>query len=356
MLFKTLHKIKMVVIITTIFFISRPLSAHSMLHNQSGIWVVRHNLYSKQAIDETISKIVELGSKTIYLQVRGRGYSLYDSALEPKSPNIKEDFDPLTYFISRAKPYGLEIHAWINTYLLWTAPDDPVSKLHVYHQHPDWFERAIKKSPYYKTRNIYLSPHLTAVNDFLLSMIEELVSNYNLEGVHLDYVRYLDKYNGYHEKAVEQFYSIYALPKENLADNKFWIDFRSLKVTGLVESVYDRIKAINPEVKLSTAVKPNPQVARKEFGQDWQAWLGNGIVDYVVIMNYAKNHYDFIQNLNIINRACDSEKVYCGIALYNKNMDAIIDQIKSAKKLGFPNIVLFSYDSIIENNWLKKGG
>ena len=354
MLFKIFQKLKMVVFVTTIFFICSPLIANSILEKQSGIWVVRHNLYSKKAIDKTISTIVELGIETIYLQVRGRGYALYHSAIEPPSPKIKDDFDPLAYFIAQAKPYNLTVHAWINTYLLWTAPKDPVDVSHLYHKHPEWFEVAIKQSPYYQTRNVYLSPHLKAVNDYLLTLIQELIRNYDLDGIHLDYIRYLDKYCGYHKKALDQFYAIYAVLPGNLfklINNEFWISFKSMKVTGLVESINKQIKKNDPDIKLSVAVKPDPNLARRDFGQNWRLWLNRDIVDYVVIMNYATDHYDFIKSLNIINKEFDSKNVYCGIALYNKNINTIIDQIKSAKKLGFDKIVLFSYDSIIENKW-----
>ncbi len=359
MLFKIFHKLKMVVIVTTIFFIGNNLHAAAALKGQSGIWVVRHNLHSKQAIDKTIAAIVEMDIETVYLQVRGRGYALYNSTIAPKSPKIREEFDPLTYFINRAKPYNLKIHAWINTYLLWTAPDDPVSEKHLYHTHPEWFEVAIKNSPFYKTRNVYLSPHLTEVNEHITSLIQELVQNYDLHGIHLDYVRYLDKYHGYHEKAINRFHSIYTLPKGDLfklVENEFWIDFKSMQVTSLVESIQGTIKADNPDMVLSTAVKPDPALAKSDFGQNWRYWLEKDLVDYVIIMNYTADHYDFIQNLNIINRECDSKKVYCGVALYNKNMTAIRNQIQSAKKLGFDKIVLFSYDSILENKWLKTGG
>ncbi len=188
----------MVVIFTTIFFISLELFGNDIYKNHQGLWVVRHNLKSKKSIDFLIKNILQLKIKNIYLQIRGRGYAYYNSQIEPKSPDVAPDFDPLQYFLSKIEPYDIHTHAWINTYLLWTAPNAPAQSEHLFFKHPEWFEKTINPSKIETQKYIYLSPHLNDVNIYLIKLIDELISNYELDGIHLDYVRYNNNFFHFH--------------------------------------------------------------------------------------------------------------------------------------------------------------
>ena len=78
----------------------------------------------------------------ILVQVRGRGDAYYQSDLVPKTHLIKDvDFDPLAYLIPKAKEKGIHVHAWVNTYLLWSSRVKPVQKGHLLHTNPEWLDQ-----------------------------------------------------------------------------------------------------------------------------------------------------------------------------------------------------------------------
>ena len=78
----------------------------------------------------------------ILVQVRGRGDAYYKSDIVPKSHLLKDvNFDPLAYLIPKAKEKGINIHAWINTYILWSSDKKPVQPNHLFHTNPNWIDQ-----------------------------------------------------------------------------------------------------------------------------------------------------------------------------------------------------------------------
>ena len=76
-------------------------------------------MISEKNIDEMVQYAVLNRFNNIIVQVRGRGDAFYNSKFVPKSTLIKDlDFDPLAYLLPIAKKKGLEVHVWLNTYLL----------------------------------------------------------------------------------------------------------------------------------------------------------------------------------------------------------------------------------------------
>ncbi len=342
-----MNTFKMVVLIATIFFICKPGYGLDAIKQQHGIWVIRHNLYDKARIQKTIQNIQKLQIKDVYLQVRGRGYAYYNSSIEPISPSIKDDIDPLQYFLTLAKQHDLKVHVWINTYLLWTSPNTPSNKNHLYYTRKNWREKTIGPQTTDDIQYIYLSPHLTAVNNHIFLLVKEIVDNYDIAGIHLDYVRYRNQYYGFHESGVAEYFTAFQKQRVGqLINNKQWIHFKSYKINQLVEDIYQYTSQKN--VLLSAAVKPNPTAALKYFSQDWPTWIDKGYIDYVVLMNYSKNMEQFIKNLKDVQQNYDTNRVYCGIGLWNKSLQKINRQLGLTKQYGINKIVLFSYDTVVE--------
>ena len=339
----------MVVIFTTIFFVFNNAYALENIVNQNGIWIVRHNIKSKASIDKVIGNLEKLQIKNAYVQIRGRGYAYYDSAIEPKAPGIEPGLDPLQYFIFKAFEKNIKVHAWINTYLLWTNLKNPQNKNHLYFKHKEWFEVSTTKDENKSVRNIYLSPQLLNVNLYLRTLVEEIVDKYYIDGIHLDYVRYFDENSGYNQQGLQNF--LINMNENKLCKTQEWIDYKANTVDDLVSNISELIKIQNKKISFSAAVKPNPTKAYYSFGQNWVKWLKNDWVDHVVLMNYTNNVQIFTQNLSLVKMDCDIDRVYCGIGLWNKSKEVIQDQIFQSKKLGFHKLVLFSYDTVLEKKW-----
>ena len=103
----------------------------SDLHTRC-LWVVRESMYNEKMVNDAIVYAYQAGYDIVYVQVRGRGYSFYESNIVPKHPKIKTDFDPLQYAITLGKGLGIEVHAWMNTYILWSSKYPPENLDHIY--------------------------------------------------------------------------------------------------------------------------------------------------------------------------------------------------------------------------------
>lgn len=378
-------KIRVDIIITLIFFIfiSNVFGEKPYFQNRC-LWVVRYTLTSKTSIDEMLQFAVQYNFNHIFVQVRGRGDSLYRSFWVPRSEILKDDaFDPLEYVIQEGHKLQLNIHVWVNVYMLWSAEKNPVDEHHLFNRHPDWVDAVKEESDKYLNTDerlatddsgqegFYLAPNHPRVNPYLLAVFKELVNNYNLDGVHLDYVRYKNEFHGYNPFGKEQFRSEYKSQNNFHSEvsqnilNKEWDSDYLMKreesllhsITELVLKLNSFIKKSNREITLSAAVKPNIEMAKMLYFQEWDMWLSGGLIDWVLVMNYSSNFQIFVDNISVIEKQMSKNeinKIVMGVALYNQTPENALKKIKYSYDAGFRGIALFSYNIITEHiNMMK---
>lgn len=303
----------------------------------------------------------------ILVQVRGRGDAYYESDLVPKSHLIQDkDFDPLAYIIPKAKEKGIQVHAWVNTYLLWSSRVKPVQKDHVLFTNPEWLDqdnrvpmdvnKEMRKFNGGQNGNegFYLSPNHPKVNSYLLSVFKDLIENYELDGLHLDYVRFHDSEYGLNPGAIAYYRKhngLSANPTE-ISEASIWSDHRRKSVTDLVRETKNLIESTRPHMALTAAVKPNLYQARERFYQEWDVWLAAGYLDKAVVMNYAKDLKDFAANIDIMYDNLPSKyrkKIVMGIATYNQPARHVVDKVKYTRVTRFNGISFFSYNVMVKN-------
>ena len=78
-------------------------------------------MISKEKIDQAMAFAYSSGYNNVFVQVRGRGDASYNSNIITKYHKIEDDFDPLAYALLLGKSYGIKVHAWVNTYILWSS-------------------------------------------------------------------------------------------------------------------------------------------------------------------------------------------------------------------------------------------
>ena len=348
------------------------------------LWIVRDSMKSKAEIDSAMIHAYKAGYDVVFLQVRGRGDAFYDSKIVSKNDLIDKDFDPLAYAISLGHTIGLEVHAWVNCYILWSSKYKPKSKEHLYYTQTNWTESDLHgkmdwrinlkspKSPQWE--GIYLSPLHPEVNLYLREVYKELIDNYNIDGIHLDYIRFQDEFYGYNPRGRAEFENIYNIdPRDivrgiistrygwtqNFVDsmNVAWNSFREDKVTELVNYIHEDIKNSGKAIELSAAVKPNIIIARERWFQDWQSWLEKDIIDFVVPMNYFPKIKDFNMSVQIMKNNLSRKelnRVYMGISTYNQDAQSAADKVLMSRLNGFHAVSIFSYDSHKHNlDWFQ---
>ena len=348
--------------IALIFFISiSNLFGEKLYFQNRCLWVVRYSLASKSLIDEMLRFAVQYNFNHIFVQVRGRGDSLYRSSWIPQSEVlIGDEFDPLEYVIQEGHKLQLNVHVWVNVYMLWSAEKHPVDKHHLFYRHPDWLDAVKEESSKYlytdkrsttdasSKEGFYLAPNHPSVNPYLLAVFKELLNNYNLDGIHLDYIRYKNEFHGYNPVGIKQFKSQYntkhnfdsgysqtVIREESYKDSLIKREeFLLNSITELVLKLNSLMKNSNREMMLSAAVKPNIEMAKKLYFQEWDMWLSGGLVDWVLVMNYDPNYQTFMDNITAIeNQMSKNEinKIVMGVALYNQTPENALKKIKLNK-------------------------
>ena len=327
------------------------------------LWVVRDALRTTEEIDRLLDRALIAGASGLVVQVVGRGEAYYDSDLLPPA-----DFtgceDPLGYLAFRARPMGLEVHAWVNAFLVWSAPRMPADPSHVVLAHPQWLmtDREGRSTLDYSPQEreaaglvgATLSPAEPGVRELLGGVAAELAAGYDLDGIHLDYIRYPGGSFGFEPRARALFVfhrgvdpagsgrSRYSISDEDAAE---WSRWRSAMVTQTVETVSAAVRRVDPFLELSAAVIADPWAAEGSFSCPWRDWLRSGLIDMAYPMAYAADP-ESAQRLARMDTAVRPENVIYGIACYNQTVTEAWPAAATALENGAAGICVFSLNSL----------
>lgn len=327
-------------------------------------WVVRDGLTSPEEVDQLLERAQLSGANGVVVQVVGRGEAYYQSDVLPQA-EFSGFTDPLDYVIMRAGPMGLEVHAWVNAFLVWSAPWDPESSDHVYHAHPEWFTSHLsgRSSRLYSQEEAEavglvggtLSPAYPEVREYIADIAAEIAQNYNVAGIHLDYIRYPNSSFGYSSGEQERFFLDTGLDIDNYPGE--WSLWKKEQVTQTVETVRAVLRSVAPDVILSCAVMANPHSAAEEFSCDWRYWLEAGFIDMAFPMAYTSDPARALE-LAAVTTAQHPDKVVYGIGVWNQTVSNALQGARRALDLGAAGVCVFSLNSLpsggeqlLRNHW-----
>ncbi len=341
------------------------------------LWVVRYSLTSPGRVDRVVEIATQINVNTLLVQVRGRGDAYYRSDLAPRAEEIEAappGFDPLMRLIERAHAQGLEVQAWINVYLVWSAGSLPRSALHVVNAHPEWIsvrangQRLVEMVPEEfeeeRLEGMYLAPGNPEVRRHLRDLVREIVTRYPVDGIHLDYVRYPEPDVGYDSATRTAFMREFGVDPAQLEapDSTFlavvgadaipdlrarWMQWKREQVTALVRDIRNDLDLINPKLKLTAAVIADQTAALNRYLQEWPTWLRDGIIDAAIPMCYSQSTTTVVRQVAAARSIPTERHLYAGIAIYNEGARDAADKIRRARDLGVDGIALFSYDALI---------
>ncbi len=241
-------------------------------------------------VEKLVTDAKRANVNTLIVQVRKRGDAYFNKSIEPRASDIQGpiDFDPLDYLLRLAHSATprIEVHAWLNVYF--TGESSLVYSLH---------GKAWGNKTNDGVTSGFLDPGVPEVAIYTHRVFIAVVRNYDVDGVHLDYVRYPGATWGYSPAAVA-LYNIQTGTSRgpDPADSK-WQAWRRARVTAFVRDLSHEIKLEKPQLKLSGALicyGGGPAdasgwsltAAYTSVLQDWRSWLVNGYLDFGVPMNY----------------------------------------------------------------------
>lgn len=289
---------------------------------------------------------------TVLFQARAQGSVFYKSEIEPKSSyfNHADNFDPLAFAIDECHKRGLECHAWIITY--------PMEKAQMEYTGRGKRRKGVpiaNKPDYYKFVNgtWYLDPGRPETKKLIVSIVSEIVSNYDVDGVHFDYIRYPSNTGKFPDEDTFKKYG----NGENLAD------WRRGNINQLVTEVYDTVKSIKKWVQVSSSplgryrvlpVSPNDGWTGYEIVfQDAGHWMQAGKHDLMFPMMYyrGRNFYPFLNDW-VTNS--NGRTIVPGLGVYqmdelNWPLQDITDQMKYIRENKVKGAAYFRVGNLLSN-------
>ncbi len=328
------------------------------------LWVPIWELTSQGKIDTLFQDIRGHNFNQFLVQVRYRGDAAYipnriDSSFannEVRYHGIKDpDFDPLSYIIEQAEKRKIEVHAWLTTFIITGHDLTRLDSSHVYFQHPEWVTSNFTKisMKHNDDMGAFLDPGIPAVQNYTLNVILDIVTNYQLDGIHLDYIRYPGMYFGFNELAKATYKS-----EVKYQDAASWLRWKNDQITRFVARVSQSAKEISPNLILSAAVFPGINEALEKYSQDWMFWLEKGYIDIAYTMSYTTSTERLQSDLTFTNNFGLTEKIVVGLRAWNHGNSYSAEQIRQkiniVNAMNYAGYALFSYTGIRQENYLKK--
>ena len=230
----------------------------------------------KQELIDILDRLKKSGVNTILLQTRIRATTIYPSKFEPwdaclsGKPGVSPGYDALKFAIDECHQRGMEIHAWVVTIPIgkWNAAGCASLRK----SHPNLVRKIGQDG--------FMNPENAQTANYLADICEEITRNYDVDGIHLDYIRYPETWK----------------IKVNRSQGRQYI-------TNIVSAINRRVKALKPWVKISCSpigkfddlarYRSNGWNAYTAVCQDAQGWLRTGLMDELFPMMYFKGNQFF---------------------------------------------------------------
>ncbi|MCZ6766553.1 MAG: family 10 glycosylhydrolase [bacterium] len=340
-------------------------------------WVVRHALNSPDDVDRMIDYAVRARFHLLFVQVRGRGDAYYESTLEPRGLSLRapiDSFDPLQYVLTRAHGEGISVHAWVNICYVWSDPKRDPPENHIVSAHPDWLmadgrgtrmdEEPVRAWKKRGLEGYYVSPAIPEVRAHTIAVVREIVDNYNVDGVHLDYVRYPNSNFDYSVGNRTAFALRYGVDPKALRDREvslmgilggdgvaFFDSLYTRWRVAQIDSIVRGIRQTIGDLPLSAAVIPEYDKAFIDKGQDWLGWIQRGDVDFVVPMAYAYTPDRLIERVKMIKRMVGARHFLIGLPAFDGKFQYLGYSVSLLRVEGVLGYSIFSYNSLREKRF-----
>lgn len=310
----------------------------------------------EKEIDTILSNCESIGINTIFVHAVAFTDAFYDSKIYPKSNKLNQkEIDYLQIFVDKAHERNMHVEAWINPMrsvtveevALWE--DDFILK--------QWINENNDSISSFEDR-YYLNIATTESQQLILSVIEEIIKNYDVDGIHMD----------------DYFYPVKV--DETFDNNQFigsssdsLSDFRKYQVNELVGKIYNLVHDNNLVFGISPS--GNIEYSRDVIYGDTEAWINKGLVDYVVpqiywgYTNKTKPFEPTLQDWQSLMGNTDT-KLIIGLAAYKIGVESqdsdneewlndpkiLSKQIETSKTVkNYSGYAIFSYHSLFgENN------
>ncbi|SPP62991.1 glycoside hydrolase family 10 protein [Nitrospira lenta] len=236
---------------------------------------------TREAADRTLSRIKEAGFN-VYIPVVWYGAgTTWPSRLAPwdraLTAQAATGFDPLRYVIEKAHALGIEVHPWFTVVL----------------RRSDLFPEFALQGVLEGGKLGIFDIHNPRFRAWITDLIVEVVNNYDVDGVNLDYIRAMgmcrtatcgDEYHARYQRDLEKDALLFRVAPRMVPS---LIEYQESAVTGLVRKIGEAVRAVKPRVLISADAYPD--LTDYLNGQNSVEWVNRGYIDVLFRMDYDKS-------------------------------------------------------------------
>jgi uncharacterized lipoprotein YddW (UPF0748 family) len=375
-----------------------------------GVWL-RPMETTPETVQAVIDQLKVLGIQDIFLETYYQGKTIYPSGvmkqyqLAEQHPRFAKQ-DPLKVWLTVAHQNNMRLHVWFQTYMAGNQLENAEKYGPILTRYPQWSNiqwmalQEPDKLPDAKITPVaspleeghyFLDPANPEVSQFLLALLNELVKNYEIDGVNLDYIRYpasltvtsgdyrqsnwgysaiarkrfqdellqVQKQTQLKEKMKEPIQV--ALPTKKVEGKavsawdpvyltvqdplwRRWIQWRQAQVTHFVGQASAKIRALNPRIAITAVVFPPADAQLAWKLQDWPSWVEKGYLDALTPIGLNPSPDGMYQNALTLKKLSKGKvPIYSGIfGAYNRLTPLeTMQQVDAVQRAGLNGIILF---------------
>jgi uncharacterized lipoprotein YddW (UPF0748 family) len=328
-----------------------------------GVWLTNVDsevMFSREGLQKAVETCAQLGINTIYAVTWNDAMTMYPSGVMKKAFDLEIDprvtgWDPLQTLIDIAHAKGIRVIAWFEFGFASSHKDSTGG--HMIQAHPEWAARDIHGKIATKNQFQWMNSLHPEVQDFIMSLLKEVVNNYEIDGIQGDdRLPAMPSLAGYDPFTVE----LYQQENNGLnppADylNPSWIDWRAQKLNGFMKRIHTEIKSIDTSIIISMAPSIYPW-SKEQYLQDWPTWIENEWVDEMIPQIYrydmAKYHTELHKMVEHQVSIEHRKKLFPGILLkvgdYLADSTLLNQMIIENRRHGIDGEVFFFYEGLIE--------
>ncbi len=330
-----------------------------------GVWV-RPVETTEKDIADSVKRIKAAGIDNIFIETYFHGRTIFPSKTMEKYGFVKQNekfagIDPLKIWIKYARKNNIKVHVWFETFYVGIQRPETNPK-NILAVKPAWANKTKRNyninapTPSISEHNgFFIDPANAEAQDFLLALITEIIDDYKVDGINLDYIRYPQSVSvsdtnawGYTDIARNEFKTIYGKdPVDISVSDPLWLkwcEYRRNKVTYFVSKVGALGREKNTYI--SAVIFPDRLSALTTKQQDWRSWSTKGYVNGFTPLFLTCNARTLNTLItNVINAKAAGTDLFAGlfVTFMGGSEEDLIREIHETRKLNINGVILFDY-------------
>lgn len=336
-----------------------------IVHEVRGVWLTNVGsavLYVPWGINRALHQLAQLKFNTVYPVVWNRGYTFYPSDVAKHALGRSQDpflstwhlgRDVFAEIVKQGNQSNLRIIPWFEYGFVAPVNSDLVRL------HPNWLtvqrngaQTMTSEGDALPTTTAWLNPFHPNVQQFMLDLVTEIVTRYDVAGIQLDDHFGLPVQFGYDSYTVQLYKDEHqgVAPPEDPYEPE-WMRWRADKLSAFMQRLSQTVKTAKPDCIVS--LSPNSQgFSYQNYLQDWQTWVEQGWVQELVLQVYRQQLDSFLTELNQSAVQFARQRIPVAIGIYTGSprqpttFQQIQEQVETVRSQGFQGVSFFYWETL----------